>query len=189
METRSVAWLRRVRDWTRSLDFTLARRFGLANREDRLFFLLIGLVGVIGGLLGLVTEFLIGSLQQLLWGEPGDLLAIAPQIHPRWMVVVPLAVGGALLGLILFLGRRRLKGEASGEGMGTLIEAVALSGGKIAPRPVLINALAAIVTVGSGGSLGREGPMIRLGVILCIIFKFRYIVCFKFVYVCKWGYT
>ena len=166
METRSVAWLRRVRDWARSLDFTLARRFGLANREDRLFYLLIGLVGVIGGLLGLVTEFLIGSLQQLLWGEPGDLLAIAPKIQPRWMVVFPLAVGGALVGLILWLGRRRLKGEASGEGMATLIEAVALSGGKIAPRPVLINALAAIVTVGSGGSLGREGPMIRLGAMI-----------------------
>ncbi|HEV8579448.1 MAG TPA: chloride channel protein [Thermoanaerobaculia bacterium] len=166
MEMRSVGRLRRVRDWVRSLDFTLARRFGLANREDRLFFLLIGLVGVIGGLLGLATEFLISALQQLLWGKPGDLLAIAPAIHPRWKVVLPLAVGGALVGLILWVGRRRLKGEASGEGMASLIEAVALSGGKIAPRPVLINALAAIVTVGCGGSLGREGPMIRLGAMI-----------------------
>jgi len=166
METRSVAWLRRVRDWARSLDFTLARRFGLASREDRLFFLLIGLVGVVGGLLGLATELLIGFVQRLLWGERGDLLAIAPKIHPRWMVVLPLAAGGAVVGLILWLGRRRLKGEASGEGMASLIEAVALSGGKIAPRPVLLNALAAIVTVGSGGSLGREGPMIRLGAMI-----------------------
>jgi len=166
MKMRSVAWLRRVRDWARSLDFTLARRFGLANREDRLFFLLIGLVGVVGGLLGLATELLIGGLQKLLWGQPGELLAIAPQIHPRWRVIAALAAGGALVGLILWLGRRRQKGETSGEGMATLIEAVALSGGKIAPRPVLINALAAIVTVGSGGSLGREGPMIRLGAMI-----------------------
>jgi chloride channel protein, CIC family len=163
METASVGWLQRVRDWARSLDFTLARRFGLANREDRLFFLLIGLVGVIGGLLGIATEFLITHLQKLLWGETGDLLTIAPKMQPRWMVMVPLAVGGVLVGFILWLGRRRLKGEASGEGMATLIEAVALSGGKIAPRPALVNALAAIATVGSGGALGREGPMIRLG--------------------------
>jgi chloride channel protein, CIC family len=163
METRSVARLHRVRDWVRSLDFTLARRFGLANREDRLFFLLIGLVGVIGGLLGLVTEFLIELVQRLLWGDSGDLLAIAPNLHPRWLVVAAPAAGGALVGLILWLGRRRMKGEASGEGMATLIEAVAVSGGKIAPRPVLINALAAVATVGAGGSLGREGPMIRLG--------------------------
>ena len=40
METRSADRLRRLREWARSLDFTLARRFGLANREGRLFFLL-----------------------------------------------------------------------------------------------------------------------------------------------------
>jgi chloride channel protein, CIC family len=165
-ETRSVAWLRRVRDWVRSLDFTLARRFGLANREDRLFFILIGAVGVVGGLLGLATDFLIGLLQRLLWGRTGELMTIAPTLHPRWRVVLPLAVGGALVGLILWLGRRWTRGQGSGEGMASLIEAVALSGGKIAPRPVLVNALAAVVTVGSGGSLGREGPMIRLGAMI-----------------------
>jgi CIC family chloride channel protein len=47
--------------------------------------------------------------------------------------------------------------------MANMIEAVALSGGKIAPKPVIANALAAVATVGAGGSLGREGPMIRLG--------------------------
>ncbi len=97
---------------------------------------------------------------------------------PRWVVVAAPAAGGALVGLILWLGRRRARrhavgdtggkpgGEAGGEGMAMLIEAVALTGGKIAPRPVLINALAALVTVGSGGSLGREGPMIRLGAMI-----------------------
>ncbi|HKI02052.1 MAG TPA: chloride channel protein [Thermoanaerobaculia bacterium] len=160
-----MAWLRRVRDWARSLDFTLARRFGLANREDRLFFLLIGLVGVISGLLGLVTQFLIDAFQTLLWGSPGELLAIIPKV-PRWVVVAAPAAGGVVVGLIYWFGSRRLKSEASGEGTAMLIEAVALSGGKIAPRPVLINALAAIATVGSGGSLGREGPMIRLGAMI-----------------------
>jgi CIC family chloride channel protein len=174
METRSVDRLRRLRDWARSLDFTLARRFGLANREDRLFFLLIGAIGVVGGLLGAATDLLIGLVQTVLWGSRGDLLTIVPKVH-RWVVVAAPAIGGALLGVILWLSRRRFRGktsggktsgEASGEGMAMLIEAVALSGGKIAPRPVLINAVAAIVTVGAGGSLGREGPMIRMGAML-----------------------
>jgi hypothetical protein len=86
METRSVDRLRRLRDWARSLDFTLARRFGLANREDRLFFLLIGGVGVVGGLLGAATDLLIGLVQTLLWGSRGDLLTIVPKVH-RWVVV------------------------------------------------------------------------------------------------------
>jgi chloride channel protein, CIC family len=165
MEKRSVAWLRRARDWFRSLDFTLARRFGLANREDRVFFLLIGAVGVVGGLLGFATDILIGFIQWLLWGRRGELLTLVPEV-PRWRVVAALAVGGALVGLILWLSwllRGRKREEAGGEGMATLIEAVALSGGKIAPRPAIVNALAAMVTVGAGGSLGREGPMTRLG--------------------------
>jgi len=158
MGARSAAWWRRVREWLRALDFTLARRFGLATREDRVFFALIAAVGVVGGLLGVATDRLIAAVQSLLWGREGELLQVAREV-PRWVVVAAPAIGGAVIGLIIWLGRQ----SVSGEGMSSLIEAVALHGGRIPPRPVLINALAAIVTVGSGGSLGREGPMIRLG--------------------------
>jgi chloride channel protein, CIC family len=164
-ETRELGWLDRVRNWARSLDFALARRFGLASREDRLFFILIGAVGVVSGVLGLVTDRCIALVQTLLWGGSGDFLTLVSRV-PRWVVVAAPAAGGAAVGLILWLARRRSRGEAGGEGMAMLIEAVALTGGKIAPRPVLINALAAVVTVGSGGSLGREGPMIRLGAMI-----------------------
>jgi CIC family chloride channel protein len=155
------ARLRRWREWASSLEFTLARRFGLATREERIFFTLIGVVGVVGGLLGMTTEALIQAIQAALWGSPGDLLAVAPRV-PRWVVVAAPAAGGALVGLVIWLGRQ----PVGGEGMAVLIEAVALSGGKISPRPVLFNALAAMATVGSGGSLGREGPMIRLGAMI-----------------------
>jgi CIC family chloride channel protein len=163
----SGSWptLERLRDWARSLDFTLARRFGLASREDRVFFLLIAAVGVVGGLLGLATQRFIDLVQTVLWGSPGDLLSLATRV-PRWVVVAAPMCGGALIGMILWLDRRRSRSGTTGEGMASLIEAVALSGGKIAPRPSLVNALAAIVTVGSGGSLGREGPMIRMGAMI-----------------------
>ena len=161
MGERSAARWRRVREWLRALDFTLARRFGLATREDRVFFALIAVVGVVGGLLGVATDRLIAGVQALLWGRQGELLEVAREV-PRWVVVAAPAIGGAVIGLIIWLGRQ----SVSGEGMSSLIEAVALHGGRIPPRPVLINALAAIVTVGSGGSLGREGPMIRLGAMI-----------------------
>ena len=153
---------RRWREWASSLEFALARRFGIATREERLFFLLIGVVGVVGGLLGMATEGLIQGVQALLWGSRGDLgVAVAPSVPPWVMIAAPTA-GGALVALIIWLGRR----PVGGEGMAMLIEAVALSGGKIASRPVLLDALASIATVGSGGSLGREGPMIRLGAMI-----------------------
>jgi chloride channel protein, CIC family len=158
MGARSTAWPQRIRGWWNALDFTLARRFGLATREDRVFFLLVGLVGVVAGLGGAVVHALIDGLQALLWGSPESLLDAAGQA-PWWRVLAAPACGGVLIALIVWLGRQ----PVGGGGMAMLIEAVALSGGKVPPRPVLVNALAAVATVGSGGSLGREGPMIRLG--------------------------
>jgi CIC family chloride channel protein len=68
-------------------------------------------------------------------------------------------VGGLLIAGIVLVARE----PVGGRGMSTLIEAVALSGGRLKMRQVTLSALAAVATVGCGGSLGREGPMIRLG--------------------------
>jgi CIC family chloride channel protein len=161
MMSRSGARFGRLREWVRSLDFTLARRFGLATREDRTFFFLIVLVGVIAGLLGALVHALIRVIQSVLWRSPESILAAVQQV-PRWWVVAVLAFGGAMVGLTGWATRQKV----GGGGMAALIEAVALQGGRVPPRPVLANALAAIATVGSGGSLGREGPMIRLGAMI-----------------------
>ncbi|HVR07489.1 MAG TPA: chloride channel protein [Thermoanaerobaculia bacterium] len=156
------ARLRRWREWAASFEFALARRFGLATSEERIFFLLIGVVGVVGGLLGMATEGLIQGVQAVLWGSRGDLGVTVAPLAPHWVAIAAPTAGGVLVALIIWLARQ----PVGGEGMAMLIEAVALSGGKIPRRPVMINALASIVTVGSGGSLGREGPMIRLGAMI-----------------------
>jgi CIC family chloride channel protein len=161
MGERSAAWLQRLRDWTRSLDFTLARRFGLATREDRLFYFLIASVGVVAGLGGVAVHGLIEVLQALLWQSPEGLADAARKLPP-WLVVAIPAFGGVLVGIVAWIARQ----PVGGGGMSALIEAVAVSGGKIPPKPVIANALAAVATVGSGGSLGREGPMIRLGAMI-----------------------
>src|SRR5882724_7257196 len=151
-------FLERLRAKYRSLDFTLARRFGLATREDRLFFLLIPLTGVLAGVLGLLVSAGTKGLQDLLWGHAQSLLAAATRAT-WWRKLVALGVGGVLIGLIVWLGRSSVRGH----GTSSLIESVALKNGRVEPRPVLLTALAGVATVGSGGSLGREGPMIGLG--------------------------
>jgi CIC family chloride channel protein len=161
MGKRSVVWLQRMREWFRALDFTLARRFGLATREDRVFFALIALIGVIAGLLGSAVHALISVVQAALWASPGTLVEAAAGL-PNWRVVAAPALGGVVVGLILWITRQ----PAGGGGMSSLIESVALSGGRIPVKPALAHALAAVATVGSGGSLGREGPMIRLGAMI-----------------------
>jgi len=151
-------FVERLRARVRALDFTLARRFGLATREDRLFFLLIPLSGALAGILGLLVSAGTDGLRELLWGHAGSLFAAAARA-PWWTKLTALGVGGVLVGLIVWVSRSRV----GGHGTSSLIEAVALKNGRVAPRPVLLTALAGVATVGSGGSLGREGPTIGLG--------------------------
>lgn len=153
-------WIARFREWRRWAEFFLARRFGLATREDRIFLLLIGVVGVVAGFLGVAVHRLIDTLQRLLWGS-SNLLEAAAEV-PAWQAIAAPAAGGLLIALLVFVTRA----PAEGPGMGILIESVALRGGRVPVRPILVSSLAAIATVGSGGSLGREGPMIRLGAMI-----------------------
>ena len=150
----------RLREWRQSFEFTLARKLGLATREDRVFVILIGVVGVVAGSLGVAVHNLIDALQTLLFGS-SDLLSAAAEL-PFWRVVAAPAVGGLLIALLVLLAG----GPAEAPGMGALIESVALRGGRVPVRPILVSSIAAIATVGSGGTLGREGPMIRLGAMI-----------------------
>jgi len=60
--------------------------------------------------------------------------------------------------LIYFFAR-----EAKGHGVPEVMAAVALRGGVIRSRVVAIKALASAVSIGSGGSVGREGPIVQIG--------------------------
>jgi H+/Cl- antiporter ClcA len=160
MAPSATRWISRLREWRRAAEFFLARRFGLATREDRLFLLLIGVIGLLAGFLGVAVHRLIDTLQRLLWGS-SNLLEAAAEV-PLWQALAAPAAGGLMIALIVVAAR----GPAEGPGMGILIESVALRGGRVPVRPILVSSLAAIATVGSGGSLGREGPMIRLGAML-----------------------
>jgi CIC family chloride channel protein len=152
---RAVRWLRIF--W-RKLDFLLARRFALSTREDRVFFLLIPAVGLLAGALAILVERLTETVRVLLWGYYPTFVFAVHQIS-AWRVVGALGAGG----LVVVAIRRLARTPISTQGVSALVEAVALYGGRLSVRPVLLSAAAAIATVGAGGSLGREGPMLRLG--------------------------
>jgi CIC family chloride channel protein len=85
-----------------------------------------------------------------------------PEVLKGWgkayVVLVPV-VGGFLVGPMIYFFAR----EAKGHGVPEVMEAVALSGGRIRPIVALIKALASAVTIGVGGSVGREGAMVQIG--------------------------
>lgn len=78
--------------------------------------------------------------------------------HTPWVIFIPV-VGGLFVGpWITFLAP-----EAKGHGIPEILKANALRGGKIRPIVVLYKAVASIVSIGSGFSVGREGPIAQIG--------------------------
>jgi CIC family chloride channel protein len=87
-----------------------------------------------------------------------DLVEVTRALPWFWIVLAPMA-GGLLVGpLIWFFAR-----EAKGHGVPEVMEAVVLRGGVIRPRVVVVKTLASAISIGSGGSVGREGPIVQIG--------------------------
>ncbi|NIV04156.1 chloride channel protein, partial [Candidatus Saccharibacteria bacterium] len=69
------------------------------------------------------------------------------------------AIGGIVTGAIVFFFAR----EAKGHGVPEVMEAIALKSGLIRPRVAITKLLASSLFIGTGGSVGREGPVIQIG--------------------------
>ncbi|HZK48774.1 MAG TPA: chloride channel protein, partial [Thermoleophilia bacterium] len=75
-----------------------------------------------------------------------------------YVILLPI-IGGLIVGpLVHFLAP-----EAKGHGVPEVMTAMAVRGGRIRPVVILVKALGSAVTIGSGGSVGREGPIVQIG--------------------------
>jgi CIC family chloride channel protein len=74
-------------------------------------------------------------------------------------LVVSVGCGGAAAAWFT----ARFAPEARGHGVPEVMAAVALHGGVMRPRVILIKALASATTIGFGGAAGREGPIVQIG--------------------------
>jgi CIC family chloride channel protein len=90
--------------------------------------------------------------------EAGDPLALVRAL-PWYVVAIAPALGGLVVGPLVYFFAR----EAKGHGVPEVMEAVALRGGAIRSRVVAIKTLASAISIGSGGSVGREGPIVHIG--------------------------
>jgi chloride channel protein, CIC family len=76
-----------------------------------------------------------------------------------WFVVLAPVVGGLIYGPLV----DRFAREARGHGVPEVMLAVAERGGRIRPQVAVVKSLASAVCIGSGGSVGREGPIVQIG--------------------------
>ena len=79
-------------------------------------------------------------------------------LSPFQYILIP-AIGGLIVGILIY----KYAQEAKGHGVPEIMEAVALRGGRIRPRVAVVKALASSVCIGTGGSVGREGPIAQIG--------------------------
>ena len=120
--------------------------------------LLAILIGILAAYGALLFRFAIKFTQYCFYRDARDILTFAHTL-PTYLIIALPALGGLLVGPIIYFGAR----EAKGHGVPEVMEAVALRGGRIRPRVALIKILASGISIGSGGSVGREGPIVQIG--------------------------
>jgi CIC family chloride channel protein len=106
-----------------------------------------------GGLEGVTAVLQAGFL-----AEPVGPLVVARALPP-WRVALTPALGGVFVGTLAYSFAR----EARGHGVPEVMEAVALRGGAIRRRVAGVKTLVSAICIGSGGSVGREGPIVQIG--------------------------
>ncbi|MCY0906150.1 chloride channel protein [Arthrobacter sp. H14-L1] len=123
------------------------------------------LVGAGAGLAAVAFRWLI-SIATLIFTGTSDYSAShghpghpwAPWLGGFFVVLAPV-VGGLLYGPLV----QRFAPEARGHGVPEVMYAVSQHGGRIKGRVALVKALASAICIGSGGSVGREGPIVQIG--------------------------
>jgi CIC family chloride channel protein len=138
--------------WRRILSQWLDRQ---AISESAIIMLTALVTGIGAGLGAVIFRQLITGMQSLAYDRLGSFLE---GIAPFHLLIIP-ALGGAIFGPLIY----RFAREAKGHGVPEVMEAVALHGGRIRPRVAVVKSLASAICIGTGGSVGREGPIAQIG--------------------------
>ncbi len=139
----------------------------LRLRRRGRWILLSALIGTVSGFGAILFDLMFKFSEHYLLGgigrfrPPGAGMEGGPGHGPEniWLLPLALVVGGLISGALVF----RFAPEAEGHGTDGVLYAFHHLKGKIRKRVPLVKALASAVTIGSGGSAGREGPIAQIG--------------------------
>ena len=147
--------------------WTATERYGWAGHLR--WPLLSIVVGIVSGLGAILFEELLrqalhhflhlstGFFEPLRGSEAATVAALADIRSPLFLIIP--ALGGLVSGVLVFF----IAPEAEGHGTDAMIDAFHRRGGYIRKRVPFVKILASAITIGSGGSAGKEGPIAQIG--------------------------
>jgi CIC family chloride channel protein len=133
----------------------------------RKWFTLSVLIGIAAGLGSILFYWALGAVTNLALGTgagykpplpSGEGATIVSTFGRAWMLPIITTLGGLISGLIVF----KLAPEAEGHGTDAAINSFHYRGGFIRRRVPFVKIAASAVTIGTGGSAGREGPTAQI---------------------------
>ena len=120
--------------------------------------LIAAFIGFLSGYGAVLFRLLIKGAQYVFYNNTGDILSFSHSLPVYIIVGIP-CLGGLMVGLIVTFAAN----EAKGHGVPEVMEAVVLRDGRIRKRVAAAKILASAICIGSGGSVGREGPIVQIG--------------------------
>ncbi len=141
----------------------LAERIHPNELQETLFW--AGVVGFFGAVTSIAFRYSTTFMHRLLTGNSVAGMAESFSQLPVWQRVLTPAIGGILAGGVMVVGARWRGTVATTDYM----EAIVLGDGKISTRLSAIKSISAMFTIASGGSIGREGPLVQLSSLVASI--------------------
>jgi CIC family chloride channel protein len=130
-----------------------------ARMTEHTFMIVIALtIGVLAGFGAIAIRAMINGISSLSFPGTDNLLNNIISA-PWYLKIAAPIIGGVLVGPIIHFFAK----EAKGHGVPEVMESIILRGGAIRPRVALVKAIASAITIGTGGSVGREGPIVQIG--------------------------
>ena len=133
-------------------------RLYLSTQQPKMWLLAI-IIGLLISGAAILFRLGIGAIQWLWLGTASEYMLTAARESPDWIIILAPTVGGLFVGLFL----QYVHPIKRAEGVADVIEARAYSGKGLRFWQGLDSAAVTIVSLGSGGSAGREGPIVYLG--------------------------
>lgn len=132
---------------------------GKARMTEYTFMIIISfIIGIVVGFAAVGTRWLINWISTISFSGTGTLLENIISTPWFYLILIPV-VGGLVVGPITYF----FAPEAKGHGVPEVMSSILLKGGRIRSRVAIVKSVTSAITIGTGGSVGREGPIIQIG--------------------------